>query len=105
MKIRRRKMASRIVFQADIFDATGKRIRKSFRTKGEAEQWLAEQKIEAGKHPPAVSPHRNTTLQEWWNEWAPQQTATIEASTLDSYRQLFTRHIAPTLGGFRVQDI
>ena len=37
MKIRRRKMASRTVFQADIFDATGKRIRKSFRTKGEAE--------------------------------------------------------------------
>ncbi len=68
-------------------------------------QWLAEQKIEAGKPQPAVSPHRNATLQEWWDEWAPQQTATIEASTLDSYRQLFTRHIAPTLGGFRVRDI
>jgi integrase len=105
MKIRKRKMANRTVFQADIFDATGKRIRKSFRTKGEAEEWLAEQKIEAGKPQPAVSPHRNATLQEWWNEWAPQQTATIEASTLDGYRQLFTRHITPTLGGFRVRDI
>jgi integrase len=105
MKLRKRKMATRTVYQADIVDRTGTRVRKSFRTKGDAEEWLAEQKIEAGKPQPVASAHRNATLQEWWNEWEPQQTAIIEPSTLDSYRQLFTKHIAPTLGAVRVRDL
>lgn len=94
----------RTVYQADIFDATGTRIRKSFRTKGEAEDWLAEQKIEAGKPHPVVSAHRNATVQAWWDAWELQQTA-IEPATLESYRRLFTKYIAPTLGALRVRDI
>jgi integrase len=105
MKIRKRKMKRRVVFQGDIFDATGARIRKSFRTRAEAEEWLAQQRIEAGKPQPVASAARNATIRAWWDEWEPQQTATIEASTLDSYRQLFTRHIAPALGALRVRDI
>jgi integrase len=83
-------------------DAAGKRRRKQFVTKGEAEGWELKTRTEVqrGIHTPE---RLSITVGEALDEWiAGREAAKVKRSTLKQYKEWSALHIKPLLGAVRL---
>src|SRR3954468_2589129 len=81
-------------------DEHGKRKQKwlsGFRTKADAERALTKVlgELGAGQY---VDPQRTPLGSYLLDEWLPARAAQIRPTTSESYRDLITRHVLPSLG-------
>jgi integrase len=114
MKVRKRTWVTRsgeehIAWVADYFapsaDGTKRRYTKTFKTKREANAWLAHTVVEIrqGVHTPA---HLSPTVLEAGEHWIAQaETDGLERSTVVCYRQLLDCHIRPYLGHVKLAEL
>jgi integrase len=88
-------------------DENGKRIRHQQRggaTKKEAEAVLTQiqARVDSGTY---VEPTKQTVGRFLAESWLPAIRETVRPSTMDSYRMLVSKHIAPALGSTRLQSL
>jgi hypothetical protein len=99
------KEGTKTAWLADYTDQEGKRRFATFDTKREAEDWLAETKIEVkrGIHTPAS---QSITVAEASELWLSQAAIDgLEAATIAQYRQHVKYHIAPLLGRLKLVEL
>jgi integrase len=90
---------------ADYTDQDGKRRFATFDTKREAEDWLAETKIEVkrGVHTPAS---QSITVAEAGDRWIAQaELDGLEYATVREYRRHLEAHIKPILGSLKLSAL
>jgi len=81
----------------DFRNHLGKRVRKSFDTKGEAEQELS-RKIQNNID-------SDVLFSDFAGRWIKEMETSLEAKTMRSYRQLLDGHILPAIGTMKIRDI
>ena len=112
-KVRKRtwetKTGERVAWVADYFapaaDGKKRRHTKTFKTRREANAWLAHTVVEIkqGVHTPA---HRSPSVIEAGEAWIAQaQCDGLERSTVVQYRQLLDLHIRPYLGHVKLAEL
>lgn len=89
------------------YDEKGKRNRHQqggFRTRKDAEHALSEvlHRVGDGTH---VETSKLTVARYLSAEWLPAIKPTVRPSTFESYRMLIDKHVAPALGGTRLQAL
>jgi len=100
-----RKRKDRDVWIVDYRDATGKRKREfAGTTREEAEQALAKV-IQMATETPLDVRDRDISLKEYGTRWLESAEGDLASRTHRSYKQLFTRHIDPTLGRKKVREL
>jgi integrase len=106
--VRKRKWTTKdgvqTAFQTDYFDADGKRHRRNFEYKRDADTWLARTivEVEEGTHTPDSA---TTTLAEACQLWLKRAiTEGLEKSSRLQYQQHVNLHICPERGGFQVNQ-
>lgn len=81
-----------------------RRVRKSFDTKTEASEWIAEQQaaLKSG-----VRLDSRATVQELFDEWIAngEKLAGWAPNTKNSYRYILTKHVLAKVGHVRVRDL
>jgi integrase len=90
---------------ADLFDKNGVRHIETFRTKGEADDYEANARInrKRGMH---MAPSKSITVAEACEKWIKRVDAEgRERSTLDQYRQHANLHIIPRLGKTKLANL
>ncbi|QFI65225.1 Integrase [Sinorhizobium alkalisoli] len=90
---------------ADYTDAKGRRHRKSFDKKKDADAYVEKAKVEirAGTY---IADTDTVTVKEAAQQWITSgEAAGLERSTLDQYRQHLNLHIAPFLGTLKLSKI
>jgi integrase len=109
MSVRKREWTTNGVdhtgWQADYVDTNGKRRRKMFARKKDAEAFLvtAKGQVREGTH---VADADSATVLEAGKLWiAARERAGREQTTIDQYRQHLDLHIAPFIGGTRLNAL
>lgn len=110
MSVRRRtwttpKGETKSAWQADYVDAQGKRRRKNFDKKKDADAFVAGAKVEVrdGVHVPDSA---TITVKEAGNLWIKACTAAgLERSTIDQYGQHLRLHIEPFVGAVKLSRV
>ncbi len=92
-------------YKAAIHDMNGKRRTKTFKSKTEAEDWLADQKRSrnAGQNTYANNP--KMTVAEFMNKWLQEKYGTEESSTKRFYGNAIRIHIIPAFGKLRASAL
>lgn len=97
--------STREVWRADYYDAAGKRRRKDFKLKKEADDWLADtkQQLRGGTH---VASRASDTIAQAGQLWIKAVTALgRERTTIEQYKQHVNMHIVPFLGARKLVDL
>ena len=102
----KRHRAKRNVWIVDVRDASGVRHRLTARTREAAEALLAERIADSRESAPAVA-DPNLTLAAYAERWFAHLEAagSLKPRTLQSYRYLYSTHIAPPLQSLKLRDI
>jgi hypothetical protein len=106
LSIRKRKDRGRVSWILDlVHPGTGKRHRFDSDTKRAAEKLQDQKKAEWQKQEKLVG-DPNMTLDQYAKGWLAQLPATgLKPKTIKSYSQLYSKHIAPTLGRVRLREL
>ncbi len=113
MSVRKREWGAphdrRLAWVVDYADSAGKRRHRTFRTKGEADGFAAQTKVDLRKgiH---VADGASTTVTKAAELWLkhcakPIDTEPLELTTLDQYRQHVELHILPFLGHVKLSRL
>jgi integrase len=105
-KVWHRHRASGDDWIVDVRDRGGVRHRFTASTREKADLLLA-QKTTEYQEPEKLLGDPEVTLDTYARQWLADVTAegSIKPRTIESYRQLFNYHIAPTLGATRLRDL
>jgi len=97
--------SGRSVYRASIYDVTGKRRVKNFKLKGQAEDWLAEQRRArlAGEMTYATNP--KMTVKEFLNAWIDAKYGTEQNNTRKFYSNAIKNHILPNIGNIKAANL
>ena len=101
-RMRRRK--DRDTWLVDGEDAAGRRCRETFRTRDEAEEFLAE-RIKESREAAPVFENPNITVAEYAPRYLDQSAAEVEPRTLASTKQILRLHVLPVFGPLKVRDV
>jgi hypothetical protein len=106
MSIRKRKDRNRVSWILDLLNPnTGKRHRFDNDTKRAAEELRDRKKAEWQKQEKLVG-DPNMTFDQFATVWLSQlSSAGLRPKTIDSYTQLYSKHIKPTLGSIKVREL
>jgi integrase len=89
----------------DYFDAGGTRRLKTFHTKREADDWRSSTRVDlkAGTH---VADRASITVEKAGQSWVDTAVADgLEAGTIEGYRLILRKHIAPYIGATRLNAV
>lgn len=83
---------------------TGKQLRrtKTAKTRGEAKSLLKQLQDYYGALPAGTGPQ---TLEAFTTDWLTTKSGSVRPRTLDSYQRTFSRHVYPTLGKTKLEDL
>jgi integrase len=101
--IRRRKDRKGTRWIVDCRDIPGGR-RLTFKTREEAELARADL-VKASQQAQPVPTDRDVTLDTFADRWLAQIAVSVEANTLNSYRQNLAKHIRPVFGPMKLRAI
>src|SRR5262245_53597277 len=99
------KRRDRDIWVADFRDASGRRVRKTAPSRQEAEDLLAELKVEANKQVHLSAEDRDVTFADYATRWQADIACDLESKTQKSYQHLLEQHIVPILGRFKLREI
>lgn len=91
-------------WRARIITPDGDRLSRSFQTRREADQWLAQQEHEQNTGQWVDPRDGATLLGDWWTTWWPT-VANLRESTRRRDEQFYGAYIAPHLGARPLADI
>lgn len=92
-----------IKYQADYYDRAGKRHRRLFDRKRDAQHWLDEQTAALVTGQWAAPQAGRETVQAYGERWLQRQV--LADTTLATYVTVLTKHVFPTLGALRMDAV
>lgn len=95
--------ASKDVYEAAYHDRAGKRHRRNFNLKKDAQRWLDEQNAGLVTGQWADPKAGRETVRAYGERWLKRQV--LAESTAATYGTVLTNHIFPTLGGIRMDAV
>lgn len=94
---------SSVKYQADFYDRSGKRHRRLFARKRDAQRWLDEQNAGLLTGQWASPQAGRETVRAYGERWLARQV--LADSTLATYTTVVSNHILPTLGSLRMDAV
>lgn len=88
---------------ADYYDSTGKRTRKSFRTKEEADRFEARGRLDRAMHTEGSNP--NPLLADYGPVWLQRKQPFLKPATFKSYETNWRVHVLPAFGDVPMRSI
>jgi len=90
-------------WRAQVYQDTGRRISRDFKTKPEAQSWLRQMQgeLEQGFDYQGSK----TLLKDYLHDWLDTARIALRPKTADSYKRTMQKHIVPQLGEIPMKDL